>query len=512
MRDGAALRADRYVAKGYEHAPVVVMRTPYGRRHLWRRLYCLPFARRGLQVVIQRCRGTEDSQGDLVPFAERDDGADTVAWLREQPWYPGRFATFGPSYWGLAQWAVAAGTPDDLVAMVPQLTTSRLVRSLFFGGAFSLQGWLAWSAMVAAQQDVGPGLRAIARSRGRKVDQALRHLPLGEADRVATGRRLDWWQEWLAHTHAGDPYWDQFDCADAVDKVAASVAMVTSWQDLFAPWQLEDWTNLPQDVDKRLVIAPWPREHPRMLKLYMREALGWLASQVLSEPSTAAPEPVRYYVTGAEEWRQSTEWPPTDTLPQAWYLQAGGGLALTHPDGGEPNSYRFDPADPTPSRGGPPARRNPRVRQDKIERRSDVITFTSTPLEAPLEAIGNVAATVYLRSSVERTDVVVRLCDVDPKGRSVNVCDGIQRVTPGGLPADTDGVRTVEVALWPTGHHFAREHRIRIQVASAAFPRFDRNPGTGEPLATATRLVAAHQEIFHDRPRPSHLTLPVRRR
>jgi uncharacterized protein len=336
MRDGAVLRTDRYVAEGHEHAPVVLMRTPYGRKHLWRRLYCLPFARRGFQVVIQSCRGTEDSQGDLVPFAERDDGADTVTWLREQPWYPGRFVTFGPSYWGLAQWAVAEEAPEDLVAMVPQLTTSRFVRSLFFGGALSLQGWLAWSAMLAAQQDVGPGLRAMARSRGRRVDKALRHLPLGEADRVATGRRLDWWQQWLAHADAGDPYWDQFDCAGAVRSVQVPVAMVTSWQDLFAPWQLEDWASLPHDVQKRLVIAPWPHEHPQMLKLYMREALGWLVSQVLGEPSTEAPGPVRYYVTGAEEWRQSTEWPLTDTVGQAWYLHAGGGLALTHSVEGEP--------------------------------------------------------------------------------------------------------------------------------------------------------------------------------
>jgi uncharacterized protein len=149
------------------------------------------------------------------------------------------------------------------------------------------------------------------------------------------------------------------------------------------------------------------------------------------------------------------------------------------------------------------------VRQDKTEQRSDLLTFTSAPLEAPLEAIGNVTATIYLRSSVEHTDIVVRLCDVDTNGRSVNLCDGIQRVTPGSFPADTDGVRAVQVALWPTGHHFARGHRIRIQVASAAFPRFDRNPGTGEAVATATRLVSAHQEIFHDRSRPSHLTLPV---
>ena len=112
MRDGAVLYADRYAPMGQGHAPVVLMRTPYGRKHLWKRLYCLPFAQRGYQVVIQSCRGTEDSVGQLVPFDERDDGLDTVAWLRAQPWYPGRFVAFGPSYWGLAQWALADGAAD----------------------------------------------------------------------------------------------------------------------------------------------------------------------------------------------------------------------------------------------------------------------------------------------------------------------------------------------------------------------------------------------------------------
>jgi uncharacterized protein len=134
MRDGAVLRADRHVPVGHEDAPLVLVRTPYDRRRLWEWLYCRPSARRGSQVVIQSCRGTEDSDGRLRPFDERDDGLDTVGWLRQQPWYPGRFATFGPSYLGLAQWALADGKVEDLAVMVPLLTSSRLARSLFYGG------------------------------------------------------------------------------------------------------------------------------------------------------------------------------------------------------------------------------------------------------------------------------------------------------------------------------------------------------------------------------------------
>lgn len=143
MRDGVVLRTDRYVLRGEESAPVVLMRSPYGRKGVWKRLYCLPLARRGYQVVIQSCRGTADSGGRIIPFDERDDGVDTVRWLREQPWYAGRFATFGPSYWGVTQWALAEDPPHDLAAMTAVITSARLVRSLTVGGALALEMWLA---------------------------------------------------------------------------------------------------------------------------------------------------------------------------------------------------------------------------------------------------------------------------------------------------------------------------------------------------------------------------------
>ena len=238
MRDGVELRADRYVPAGRPDAPVVLMRSAYGRKGLWRRLYCLPLARRGYQVVIQSCRGTEDSGGDLTPFDEHDDSHDTVAWLQAQPWYPGRFATFGPSYWGLCQWAAADAAPDDLAAMTPFLTSAALVRSMFVGGAFAQQAWLAWSAVIAVQQDTGPGLRALLRARtagGRRVVRALHRSPLDRADQATVGRTLPWWQEWLAHPDPDDAYWAWFDQSAVVPQVRAPVAMVTGWHDLFLP-------------------------------------------------------------------------------------------------------------------------------------------------------------------------------------------------------------------------------------------------------------------------------------
>jgi putative CocE/NonD family hydrolase len=286
--------------------------------------------------------------------------------------------------------------------------------------------------------------------------------------------------------------------------------MVTSWHDLFLPWQLADWTQLPPSAaPRRLVIAPWVHEDLRLFRLYLREALAWLSAQVCGDGRGLAGGPVRYYLTGANQWRDAAAWPPPGTVQRRWFLQPGGGLSTAEPEPGGPSRYRYDPVDATPALGGPTSRGNPRVRQDRVEARPDVLIFTTDALAAPLEVVGPVAARVYVRASVEHTDVVVRLCDVDARGRSVNVCDGIRRILPSQVAADNQGVRGVEVDLWPTGHRFDRGHRIRVQVASAAFPRFARNPNTGEPPATATRLVPTDQEVFHDPSHPSHILLPT---
>lgn len=512
MRDGVVLHADRIVPDGGGDAPVLLLRSAYGRGQPWRSLYGRTFAAYGYQVVIASCRGTGDTGGRPRPFDERDDGVDTIAWLREQPWYQGRLVLAAPSYFGMAQWALVDAVPsDELLAIVAILTSSRLVRAMFSGGALSLT-WLGWSAMVAAQQDRGPGVMTLLLARtihGRRLARAYRHLPLSEADRVASGRTLAWWQQWLAHPDPDDAYWQHRDWSDAVSRVAAPVAMVTSWHDHFLPWQLTDWAQLPSDTPRRLVIGPWVHEDPKLLRLYLREAVTWIDTHVRGSASGREDAAVRYYVTGVDQWRDASVWPPPGCVDQRWYLHAGGGLSTARPSPAPPSRYRYDPADPTPAVGGPWARGNPRKRQDKVEARGDVVCFTSDPLREPLELVGAARATVHLRSSVAHTDVVVRVCDVDARGRSYNVCDGIRRAHVADLVSDADDVRAVDVDLWPAAHRFDRGHRLRIQIASAAFPRFARNPGTGEPPTTATRLVVADQQIHHAPAHPSHIILPT---
>jgi hypothetical protein len=238
----------------------------------------------------------------------------------------------------------------------------------------------------------------------------------------------------------------------------------------------------------------------------VRESLVWFRAHLTGDHTTLRTQPVRLYLQGAQQWRVYPEWPPPASSPQTWYLQSGYGLAPTPPGNGA-DRFRYDPADPTPTVGGPllDPRTGGRRDNTELEARPDVLTYTSTMLHDPLDVIGPVSATVQLRTSTGHTDVFVRLCDVDASGRSTNVCDGLQRITPETIPAGPDGTHTVPVRLWPTAYRFQPGHRLRLQISGGSFPRFARNTGTGEPLGQATRLTPTDLEIRHT----TTITLPI---
>jgi putative CocE/NonD family hydrolase len=206
---------------------------------------------------------------------------------------------------------------------------------------------------------------------------------------------------------------------------------------------------------------------------------------------------------GEEAWHDFETWPPRNYAPRHYYLHPGGELSAIAPGESHPDRYRYDPADPTPAVGGIRLLRGGRRDNRKLEARSDVLMFSSAVLQQDVEVIGDVNAEIYFRSSRASADVFVRLCDVDERGRSHNVCDGLVRL------ADADQLQMARVTMWPTAHRFKRGHRIRVQVSSGAFPRFARNHGTLEPLLTSSTLLAADQEVYHDSLRPSAIIMPV---
>jgi putative CocE/NonD family hydrolase len=502
MPDGAVLLADRWAPRaGGESLPTALLRSPYGRRGLIGSSMARPLAERGFQVLMQSTRGTFGSGGTFDPLRnEREDGLATLDWVVKQPWFGGSIVLAGTSYLGYVQWAVADALPLEVKAMIPHATESALTLEFLRKDALSLETPFGWGAMVAGMQRRGAILREL--TRGRRVRRALNTLPLGHADIAAIGYRSDYIHDILTHP-ADAPRWDGIDHRHRVADVTVPVSSIGGWFDIFLPGQLRDFQIL-QEAGRpaRLTVGPWTHISRQSVTLQETLEFGLAHARGKQPPERAT---VRLFVTGEEAWRDFDRWPPDNYQPQRFHLRSDGALADEPSGTSSPDSFRYDPADPTPAVGGirMSASGGP-ADNTALEARADVLTYTTAELDQDVEAIGEVSAEIWGRSSTPYADVFVRLCDVDPGGRSRNVCDGLVSLT------DADEVSCTVVQLWPTAHRFKAGHRIRVQVSGGAFPRYARNLGTGEPHATATRLQASDREIYHDPEHASAIILPVR--
>ena len=515
MDDGAVLLGDRWVARAESDRPqpTVLVRSPYGRRQVFGLIFGRLLAERGLQVVIQSVRGTFGSEGTFSPFDERADGLATLRWIREQPWHAGRIGMIGPSYLGLVQWAVAPEAGDDLAALAIQVSASQFHGQTYAGGSLSLETAASWLVLVAAQER---RLAPLAIARALRRLPALFEEPIADLDARATGAEVAWFREALDSSRREDAYWVARDFAAGVGRVAAPVQLIGGWYDIFLPWMLEDFAALQAaGREAQLVIGPWTHTAPGALAAGLREGVAWLRAHLLGDRRLVHPARVRILVTGERAgggWRDLEAWPPPGTGERRLWLAGGGRLLEDAPDAAAgADGYRYDPADPTPSLGGPVLlARAPVVDNRPLEARADVLTYTTAPLPAAVEAIGPARVELWVRASSPHVDLFARVCDVDAAGASWNVCDALLRVaaSPAGSEPAADESRRVAFDLWPMGHRFAAGHRIRLQVSSGAHPRYARNPGTGEGPATATTLRAVDVELLHGARHPSALVLP----
>ncbi len=503
MPDGVELLADRWAPqKGGDGLPTALYRSPYGRRGMFGLMLGRVMAERGFQVLIVSTRGTFGSGGAFDPMRqEREDGLATLDWVIEQPWFEGSIVLLGGSYLGYVQWAVADRLPPEVKAMVPQVTESALTLEFLRNDGMSLETPFGWGIMTDGQERRGAFLRQLVS--GRKNARALFTLPLSEADVAATGHRVGYVRDILTHD-ADSPRWSGIDHSHRVAEVRVPVSSIGGWYDIFLPGQLRDF-RLLQDAGRpaRMTVGPWTHMTMDPLPIYEAIEFGLAHARGEQPPSRA---PVRLYVMGEEAWRDFESWPPQGYSPQRFYLQPDGALSTERPGESAPDRYRYDPADPTPAVGGVVMRFRGAGRVDnrKLESRPDVLTYTTAVLDRDVEVIGDVSAEIWFRSSLRDADLFVRLCDVDPRGRSYNVCDGLISLS------DVDKIACATVRLWPTAYRFLRGHRIRVQISSGAFPRYARNPGTDEPLATATTLKTADQAVYHDVAHPSAVILPTR--
>jgi hypothetical protein len=499
--DGTALRTDVYLARPGGPLPVVLIRSPYGRASY------APIARlfteRGYHAVVQSTRGTFGSGGGIEFDAEAGDGRATADWIVKQPWSAGTIGTFGGSYLTFTQLALASTRPPQLRAMATGVWGAERRAYKYPGGAFTLEQSLGW--VNAIEHQGGRRLLRGARRDGKALAAAFGHLPLLDADTVAVGHPVGYYRDWVTRDAPGDRYWAPTDFRPLLGDLGVPVTMIAGWYDMFLPQMLADYRRLRDGgQDVRLRVGAWHHNSPDLYRHALADAFDWFAAHLLRRAPHADQPRLRVAVMGGGGWRSLAGWPPPDAAARRWHLHGGGGLAAGAPADSGPDRYTYDPADPTPAVGGASVLSHGPRDNRALERRPDVLTYTSEPLASPLVISGDVSAKLFAGSSRPHTDFFARLCDVDPSGKSVNLTDGIRRLTTA-----TEDPQLVTVDLWPTAHQFRPGHRIRLQVSSGAHPRFARNLGSGEPLATATTLHAARQAVYHDPARPSAVVLPV---
>ena len=532
MRDGVRLATNVFLPKPEGAFPTLLIRTPYGKGKDLIPNYRV-FIERGFAVVVQDVRGRNDSGGTFRPFVqELHDGDDTLNWIARQRWSNGRVGMLGGSYLGIVQWRAALSGNRHLRAIFPVVAGSDEYRDRFYspGGAIKLGHRLSWLADNMRL----PGFPRL------PFSDFTGHLPLRTADQVATGRTLDNWQETLNHP-SYDNWWRARSSYERIAEVRVPVFQVGGWYDNYVESDLAAFTALRRhSTAHRIVIGPWGHSmtepFPSGIKFgrhsgapVRRYQLDWF-KHWLVDPQPA-PEfqlaPVRIFVMGVNEWRDENEWPLARTQPTPMYLTSregantmkGDGMLVWQPAEDAEDKFTYDPRRPVPTQGGsvccnvkvfPPGPMD----QRPVEMRDDVLVYTSAPLKQEVEVTGAVRVVLHVATTAQDTDFTAKLVDVFPDGHARNLCDGILRLRyRDGLSAPKlakPGQRyRIEIPGGVTSNVFLAGHRIRIEISSSNFPRFDRNPNTGRAIADERELRVARQTVFHGKLTPSHVLLPI---
>lgn len=554
MRDGTILRANVYRPSGPGPWPVLLSRLPYGKDLPLGTAVLDPVqaARRGYMVVVQDTRGRFTSDGDWHPIVdEAADGVDTIAWAAALPASSGRVGMYGASYFGFTQWSAAVQAPPALKAIAPFITW-RDPRNgqLFRGGAMELginANWnltMAVDAVVRRHREDRPQLARALAQLVKDLDgmaaEGYASLPLAEFGPLARAGSLEYFARLALADNAADELTEaRIAGREAEAQVPAYIA--GGWYDIFAQDTLDSYAAMrAAGKTAKLLMGPWTHGaqgdpvgeltfgfaastafvdmRADFQTMQLRWFDHWLRDQdtgLLDEP------PVKVFQMGSGRWLDLEDWPPP-SRPDEHHLAEAGRLTRDRAEDSAPDEYTYDPANPVPTRGGnllmAAAYTAGPFEQSAVEARPDVLVYTSEPLAEDLAVAGRITVKLWAASSAPDTDFVARLCDVRPDGRSYNLVDGIvrarHRCAPAGeppSPIEPGRPYEYEIDLWSTCHVFRAGHRLRLQVTSSCFPRWDRNLNTGEHPGTSTRMQPARQTVFHDPARPSRLILPVAR-
>ena len=562
MRDGTTLYADVYRPDGSGPFPVLLQRTPYDKTTPGAALSLDPLkaVKQGYAVVIQDTRGRFASEGEFYCFRDdTNDGYDTVEWAASQPWSSGKVGMYGASYVGATQWLTAVSGPPHLTAIVPNVTASNYHEGWTYqGGAFELGFNVSWTLgqLSLANFKNLSAVKNIPEDRRQKLIEAVDSMensfldsPMKEFPHLKGGL-ADYFYDWVAHPDYDD-YWKNLCIEESHSRITAPAINIGGWYDIFLGGTIRNYLGMREKgateearKGQKLIIGPW-QHTSRGTSVVGSHYFGlaadalaldldgihfkwfdyWLKGEnngVLDEP------PVRIFVMGDNVWRDEQEWPLSRARPTDYYFHSqgqanslnGDGTLSTEPPREEPTDvFLYNPANPVPTRGGalccnPYFAANGVFEQKEIEARDDVLVYTTPPLEREVEVTGPVIVTLWAATSATDTDFTAKLVDVCEDGCARNLTDGIIRaryrdsmVSPTLVEPGMAYRYTID--LWATSNVFKAGHRIRVEISSSNFPRFDRNTNTGNTIAQDTEFKPALQTVLHNGQHPSHINLSI---
>jgi uncharacterized protein len=552
-RDGVTLYADIYRPKSSEKFPVILMRTPYNKSVAWAVSPVFRMVPRGYVVIIQDVRGRYTSEVEWYPFKhEQADGYDTVEWAAALPYSNGKVGMVGASYVGATQMLAAIAQPPHLAAIAPNMTASNYH-----------DGWTYQSGALEQWFDENWTSQLAQNTLTRLIDQntnallGVATLPLisypvfnfGQlpADAQLTQKLAPYFLDWLAHPDYDD-YWKQWSIEAHFSQISVPMLQVGGWYDIFNGGTLRNYMGAKKygateaaRTQQHLLIeigghsgfgrrigdvdfGPHATENE-----YTNVILDWydyLFKGIRNEFATD--KPVKLFVMGANEYREEDDWPPPEAQNTKYFLHSSGKanslrgdgtLSTSAPKSEAADAFVYDPGNPAPTIGGPlccdaehmePGPRDQRA----VENRDDVLIYSLGPLAHDLEVTGPVTADLFVKSSAVDTDFTAKLVDVAPDGFAQDLTEGILRIRYRASPEQAElmnpgQIYEISLDMWATSNVFLRGHSLRLEISSSNFPRFDRNPNTGEEIRYGSHFVSATNMVLHDARHPSTLLLPI---
>lgn len=530
---GVELSADIYRPRTDGPVPTIFSLTPYNNNSDRSMDAAWSWVSRGYAFVSVDARGRFDSEGAFDPF--RNDGADgdrILGWIAERGWSNGEVATYGGSYLGGVQWLMAReDNPAHAAALSYVAPADGFLDLVRYNGVPKVDLIYTWA--------MGMDGRVNQSRAGWDWAEAMWKLPLDSLDRVV-GRDVEYWQSWMREDSLNG-YWSAMHTSGSYGDFDVPSFNVTGWWDGQLRGATTHYRNAARTgdpSDHMLIIGPWEHGVNARRELgerdYGRQAIipldsvrnAWVDHRLLGTTDPGLPR-VAYFVPVSNRWRTADAWPVPGTEFTDFYLDSdgeantlfGNGKLQSREPGTGTDSFQYDPADPVPTvssrtagaRGGIA---HGSVDNRAVETREDVLVYTTEPLSEGMTVAGPITATIYVSTDVPDTDVTVKLLDVYPDGRALNISHGIARTRyreSYGSPRllEEEEVYPIEVELYPGANHFAAGHRIRVEVSSSNFPNFGRNLNIAASPNTSTRMQVANTEVHHSSEHPSHVRLPV---